>query len=44
VALLGIQPAQDLVGAPLSSVVQEAAEGIAKDISELLESFKNLQS
>jgi hydrogenase 3 maturation protease len=36
VALLGIQPAQTQVGAPLSPEVQEAAEGIARSISKLL--------
>jgi Ni,Fe-hydrogenase maturation factor len=37
VALLGIQPAQTQVGAPLSSEVQEAAETVANKISEILE-------
>ena len=37
VALLGIQPAQTRVGAALSPEVQEAAEDIAKSISEILE-------
>jgi hydrogenase maturation protease HycI len=36
VALLGIQPAQTKVGAPLSSEVQMAAEGVARDIAEIL--------
>ena len=36
VALLGIQPAQTQVGAPLSLEVQEAAEGVAISISEIL--------
>ena len=37
VALLGIQPAQTRVGASLSPEVQEAAEGVVKNISEILE-------
>jgi hydrogenase 3 maturation protease len=37
VALLGIQPAHTQVGALLSPEVQEAAEGIAKSITEILE-------
>jgi hydrogenase 3 maturation protease len=37
VALLGIQPAQTQVGAPLSPKVQEAAEAIAKSITEILD-------
>ena len=37
VALLGIQPAQTQVGAPLSLEVQDAAEGITKSITEILE-------
>ena len=37
VALLGIQPAQTRVGAPLSPEVREAAEGITKSITEILE-------
>jgi hydrogenase 3 maturation protease len=37
VALLGIQPAQTRVGAPLSPVVQEAVEDIARSITEILE-------
>ena len=37
VALLGIQPAQTRVGAPLSPVVQEAVENIARSITEILE-------
>jgi hydrogenase 3 maturation protease len=37
VALLGIQPAQTQVGAPLSPEVQQAAEDVAKGISEILE-------
>jgi len=37
VALLGIQPAQNQVGAPLSPEVQEAAEGVAKTIRDILE-------
>jgi hydrogenase 3 maturation protease len=37
VALLGIQPAQTRVGAPLSPEVHEAAKDIAKSISEILE-------
>jgi hydrogenase 3 maturation protease len=37
VDLLGIQPAQTEVGTPLSPEIQEAAEGVAKSISEILE-------
>ncbi len=37
VALLGIQPAQCQVGEPLSPRVRQAAEGIARDICEILE-------
>jgi hydrogenase maturation protease HycI len=37
VTLLGIQPAQTQVGAPLSPEVQEAAENITKSIIEILE-------
>jgi len=40
VALLGIQPAQTQVGAPLSPKVQDAAEGVAKAICEILNRFK----
>jgi Ni,Fe-hydrogenase maturation factor len=36
VDLLGIQPAQTEVGAPLSPQVQQAAEGVARSISEIL--------
>jgi hydrogenase 3 maturation protease len=36
VALLGIQPAQTQVGAPLSPEVQAAAESIAKGIGEII--------
>ena len=36
VVLLGIQPGQTRVGAPLSPVVQEAAEGIAKSIRKII--------
>lgn len=36
VDLLGIQPAQTEVGAPLSPEVQQAAEGVARSISEIL--------
>jgi hydrogenase 3 maturation protease len=36
VALLGIQPAQTQVGAPLSPEVREASEGVAKSIIEIL--------
>jgi hydrogenase 3 maturation protease len=35
VTLLGIQPAQTLVGAPLSPEVQAAAESVVKSISEV---------
>jgi hydrogenase 3 maturation protease len=37
VDLLGIQPAQTQVGEPLSPEIQEAAEGIAQSITEILE-------
>jgi hydrogenase 3 maturation protease len=37
VALLGIQPSQTKVGAPLSAEVQEAAEVVARDIVEILD-------
>ena len=40
VVLLGIQPAQTQVGAPLSPKVQDAAEGVAKAICEILNRFK----
>jgi hydrogenase 3 maturation protease len=37
VALLGIQPAQTRIGAPLSPEVQQAAEDISSSITEILE-------
>ena len=42
VALLGIQPAQTQVGAPLSPEVQAGAEDVAKSISEILEVFRKI--
>jgi hydrogenase 3 maturation protease len=43
VDLLGIQPAQTQVGAPLSPEVRQAAEGVAKSISEILEVSRKSQ-
>jgi hydrogenase 3 maturation protease len=37
VALLGIQPGQNQVGAPLSPEIQEAAESVARSIIEILD-------
>jgi hydrogenase maturation protease len=41
VALLGIQPAQCLVGEKLSSEVQAAAESVIQGISEILEASES---